>query len=207
MPDIALAASKGIDAFALNIGSNDWEPTQVSSAYAAALQMATPFKLFLSFDMTSLPCSSAADSQLIRQYIGMYATHPNQLLYDGQVFISTFAGQTCTFGASSVNQGWINTVKTGFVPSTYFVPSFFVDPATFSNYSVLDGAFGVRVSFVQYFHLRSSSPRHSGTRAGRWATTTSPSTPTNPTSPTSAPSPTWPPSRRGSSPYVLPPFP
>jgi glucan endo-1,3-alpha-glucosidase len=116
---------------------------QVSNAYAAASSMGTTFKLFLSFDMTSLPCAVAADSQLIRMYITTYAAHPNQLLYKGKVFISTFAGQTCMFGTDSVNQGWINTVKTGLVPSTYFVPSFFVDPATFSSYSVLDGAFGV----------------------------------------------------------------
>lgn len=144
MADIILAASKGIDAFALNVGSNDWQPKQVGYAYAAASSLkSVPFKLFVSFDMSSLPCSSAADAQTIRNYISGYASHPNQLLYNGKVFISTFAGESCTFGAKSVNQGWTNTVKTGLKASTYFVPSFFVDPATFPSYSVMDGAFGV----------------------------------------------------------------
>lgn len=40
------------DALALNIGSADWERTQVSSAYAAALDLGTGFKLFISFDLT-----------------------------------------------------------------------------------------------------------------------------------------------------------
>ncbi|EKM53184.1 glycoside hydrolase family 71 protein [Phanerochaete carnosa HHB-10118-sp] len=90
--------------------------------------------------MTSFPCAATTNVPIIRQYIQNYTAHTNQLLYNGKVFVSTFAGQDCTFGTSSVNQGWTNTVKNGL--NTYFVPSFFVDPATFKNYSVLDGAFG-----------------------------------------------------------------
>jgi Glycosyl hydrolase family 71 len=40
------------DAFALNVGREDWQRTRVADAYAAALQLQTEFKLFLSFDMT-----------------------------------------------------------------------------------------------------------------------------------------------------------
>ena len=40
------------DGFALNIGSEDWQRRSVSLAYAAALELGLPFKLFLSFDMT-----------------------------------------------------------------------------------------------------------------------------------------------------------
>lgn len=138
--DISLAASKGIDAFALNIGADSWEPGQVSNAYAAARILNTTFKLFISFDMTAFPCASPDNGATIRQLIQNYATHPNQLLYNGKTFVSSFSGQDCTFGAGSVNQGWINTVKNGL--NTYFVPSFFVDPGTFSTYSVMDGAFG-----------------------------------------------------------------
>jgi Glycosyl hydrolase family 71 len=40
------------DAFALNVGREDWQRARVADAYAAALQLQTNFKLFLSFDMT-----------------------------------------------------------------------------------------------------------------------------------------------------------
>ena len=40
------------DGFALNIGSEGWQRQSVSLAYAAALELGLPFKLFLSFDMT-----------------------------------------------------------------------------------------------------------------------------------------------------------
>ena len=40
------------DAFALNVGHEDWQRERVADAYAAALQLQTDFKLFLSFDMT-----------------------------------------------------------------------------------------------------------------------------------------------------------
>ena len=116
---------------------------QVNNAYAAARSLNSTFKLFFSFDMTSFPCTTTSNAPIIRQYIQNYTTHPNQLLHNGKMFVSTFAGQDCTFGARSVDQGWTNTVKTGL--NTYFVPSFFVDPATFKNYTVLDGAFGVRI--------------------------------------------------------------
>lgn len=146
--DIKLAASKGIDAFALNVGSDSWENTQVSYAYAAAQSLSTPFKLFMSFDMSSLPCAKTGDGQLLRTFIRAYANHPNQLLYNGKVFASTFAGENCKFGQSTVNQGWTSVLKTSLNP-VFFVPSFFVDPKTFPQYTVMDGAFGVS---NLYFH-------------------------------------------------------
>lgn len=44
--DMRLAASYGIDAFALNVGSDSWQPARVADAYTAAA--ATGFKLFMS---------------------------------------------------------------------------------------------------------------------------------------------------------------
>jgi len=40
------------DAFALNVGREDWQKSRVIDCYAAALQLQTEFKLFISFDMT-----------------------------------------------------------------------------------------------------------------------------------------------------------
>ena len=71
--DIALAASRGMyvisfpllptvftngspsDAFALNVGPEDWQYEQVARCYAAALELDARFKLFISFDMTCVP--------------------------------------------------------------------------------------------------------------------------------------------------------
>ena len=50
--DINLAHNHGIDAFALNIGTDSWESDQVANAYEAAKNSGTGFKLFISFDMT-----------------------------------------------------------------------------------------------------------------------------------------------------------
>jgi hypothetical protein len=71
--DITLAHSFGIDGFALNVGSDSWQPQRVADAYVflpslgvytnniisytAAEQSGTDFKLFISFDMSYVPLS------------------------------------------------------------------------------------------------------------------------------------------------------
>ncbi|TFK49592.1 glycoside hydrolase family 71 protein [Heliocybe sulcata] len=135
--DISLAAAHGIDGFALNVGPDSWQSARVADAYTAAKNANNGFKLFLSFDMSVLPCTTAANAAALRTYITTYANHTNQLKYNGGVFASTFAGESCTFGQSSVALGW----QTQFVQqlngsnSVYFAPSFFIDPATFKNYN------------------------------------------------------------------------
>jgi len=54
--NIQAAMAGGIDGFALNVGIDSWQPQRVSDAYAAA--SGTPFKLFLSFDMTCVPVTT-----------------------------------------------------------------------------------------------------------------------------------------------------
>lgn len=152
--DITLAASKGIDAFALNLGADAWQPSQIANAYSAALRFnanrATPFHLFFSFDMSSIPCSAASHAGVLQEYIRTYANHPNSFKYkpaqQGQekMLVSTFAGESCTFGQGSLDAGWRYAVKPGGssgVPAVWFVPSFFVDPNTFPSLTVIDGAF------------------------------------------------------------------
>ncbi|EJT97858.1 hypothetical protein DACRYDRAFT_84208 [Dacryopinax primogenitus] len=136
--DIALAQSSGIDAFALNYGSDYWEPGQLSSAYAAAV--GTGFKLFLSADMTALPGGSDGDAQNLANQVRQFAGHPNQLYYNGGLVFSTFSGETTTFGQGSVQAGWQDVLNKIGVQVT-FMPSFFVDPSTFGNYPFVSGAF------------------------------------------------------------------
>ncbi|EDR13362.1 glycoside hydrolase family 71 protein [Laccaria bicolor S238N-H82] len=173
--DIALAHASGIDGFALNMGSDDWEPARVADAYQAALQSGLDFKLFLSLDMSVLPCGSPADAQALRNLVKAHITHPNQFQYKGRAFVSTFAGETCQFGQGSVADGW----KTQFTRSPdlqgqiYFVPAFFIDPATFGNFAdVMDGDFNwnsgwpiqVTTSFAQ--NLANSLPANTTSGAG-----------------------------------------
>jgi glucan endo-1,3-alpha-glucosidase len=139
--DIELAADKGLDGFVLNLGRDSWQPDRVADAFAAARDFGSDFKLFLSFDMTSLPCASPSDAEALMRYIINYYGHPNSLFYNGKMFVSTFAGQDCRFGESSLDDGWIKAVKSG--PPVYFVPSFFVDPSAFNDIRVMDGAFNV----------------------------------------------------------------
>lgn len=130
---------------ALNVGSMDWEPARVADAYAAAV--GTNFKLVLSFDMTSLPCSSYADAMLIRAYVTNYTNHPNQLYYKGKQVVTTFSGSDCSFGTGDLNNGWNLAVKQGVSASVLFVPSFFSDVSTFKGNGVQDGDLNVSTSY------------------------------------------------------------
>jgi glucan endo-1,3-alpha-glucosidase len=135
------------------------------SSYAAAAQSKLDFKLFISLDMSfvfiapcinnqliigfsSFPCSSPQDAQVLRNLVSTYLSHPNQLQYDSRPVVSTFAGESCTFGQGSPAEGW----QTQFVSAlgkVYFIPSFFVDPNNFRDFSnVMDGDFNVRIQYV-----------------------------------------------------------
>lgn len=101
--------------------------------------------------MSSLPCTAASDAQLLHTYITDYATHPNQLLVNGQVFASTFSGSDCTFGQGSSQAGWSSQFLQQLTGqnTVHFVPSFFIDPNTFSEFDeVMDGSFNVRFAFA-----------------------------------------------------------
>lgn len=93
-----------------------------------------------------LPCTTAEDAATLRNYITTYANHTSQFKYNGKVFASTFSGEKCTFGQSSVTQGWVSqfTGQLTGANSVFFVPSFFVDPNTLGTYAnAMDGQFNV----------------------------------------------------------------
>ena len=84
------AKSIGIDAFALNIGTDDYNDDQLKYAYQSAAQ--NGMKVFLSFDFNHWQTSQAADiGAKIKQYGGEDAqlkVGPN----GDQIFVSSFAG-------------------------------------------------------------------------------------------------------------------
>ncbi|KAL1412022.1 hypothetical protein Q8F55_003019 [Vanrija albida] len=138
--DVSAAKAYGIDGFALNMGSDYWGPAQVDSAYAAA-EAQGGFKLFLSFDMTSMSCGSSADATTLVNLVKAHASSSAQALVNGKVLVSTFAGSSCTFGSGSVN-GWqtqfVDALKAQGI-NIFFVPSIFSDPSSFSSYTWMDG--------------------------------------------------------------------
>lgn len=143
--DILAAQGYGIDGFALNLGSDEWQPDRIADAYAAAAAIAAndtdkpPFKLFLSFDMTCL-----SDPELINTYIRQYHGHLCQFVFEGKDFVSTFSGEYVTFGQPTANDGWQVMVKDVLAAEgifIYFVPqwSAFPPAGVFESQPVIDG--------------------------------------------------------------------
>jgi hypothetical protein len=82
------AKAVGIDAFALNIGVDPYTDTQLGYAYDSAA--ANDMKVFISFDFNWFHAQS--DAAKVGQMIGKYGAKPAQLMVDGKVFASSFAG-------------------------------------------------------------------------------------------------------------------
>lgn len=85
--DMKRAKAMGIDAFALNIGIDPYTDRQLGFAYESAA--GNGMSVFLSFDFNWWSTAQAdAIGAKIRQYAGL----PAQLVVDGKVFVSSFAG-------------------------------------------------------------------------------------------------------------------
>ncbi|WRT64077.1 uncharacterized protein IL334_001005 [Kwoniella shivajii] len=130
--DISAAKAAGIDGFALNMGSDSWQVDRISDAFSAA--GSSGFKLFLSLDMTVLPCGSGDASNLVnlvKKFAGLSA----QATHNGKVLVSTFAGSDC--GLNWKND-FVNSLSSSGV-DIFFVPSIFSNPSTFSSNDWMDG--------------------------------------------------------------------
>ncbi|TXT16023.1 hypothetical protein VHUM_00526 [Vanrija humicola] len=97
--DIRKAQSYGIDAFALNIGRDEYNQRQLASGYAAAEKLG--FKVFLSFDFNWWKNDQVGE---VVQYINEWASKPAQLKVKSNdaAFVSTFIG--AGFDWASVKQ-------------------------------------------------------------------------------------------------------
>ncbi len=85
--DMRQAKAAGIDAFALNIGTDGFTDTQLEFAYESA--RSNNMSVFISFDFNWYSTSNTSG---IAGTIGTYADHPAQLMIDSKVFVSSFAG-------------------------------------------------------------------------------------------------------------------
>ncbi|TEB38068.1 glycoside hydrolase [Coprinellus micaceus] len=146
LDDIKLAASYLIDGFVLNVGREDWQRDRVADCFKAASQLpaSTKFYFFFSFDMSSIPGNSAGDIQYLKAYYQAHAKDARTFKHPrtGGATISTFAGEGCTYGQGSMENGWAYVKRElNAITPAYFIPSFFIDPARYGGISAMDGAF------------------------------------------------------------------
>lgn len=92
--DMSAAKAAGIDAFALNIGTDSFTDRQLDLAYDSAAK--NGMSVFISFDFNWWQTSQTAE---IGAKIAQYASKPAQLKVDGKVFVSSFSGDGLDLGA------------------------------------------------------------------------------------------------------------
>ncbi|KAJ7028366.1 putative alpha-1,3-glucanase/mutanase [Mycena alexandri] len=85
--DMQRAKALGIDAFALNVGTDSYTDQQLGFAYQSAAN--NGMKVFISFDFNWWNTSQGPG---IGSKVAQYAGLPAQLFVNGKVFVSSFAG-------------------------------------------------------------------------------------------------------------------
>lgn len=108
--DMTQAKDLGIDAFALNIGTDEFTGKQLDYAYESAAK--NDMKLFISFDFNWF--SATKDATKVGQMIATYSKKPAQLKVDGKVFASSFSGDGLD----------VSAVKSAAGMDVYFAPNF-----------------------------------------------------------------------------------
>ncbi|KUI69336.1 hypothetical protein VM1G_05453 [Cytospora mali] len=121
--DFQRAKALGIDAFALNIGTDFYTDTQLGYAYASAA--ANDMKVFISFDFNWW---STSQGTAVGQKIAHYASLDAQLKVDNKVFASSFAGDGVD----------VSAIRTAAGVDLYWAPNF--HPSYGTNFSTIDGA-------------------------------------------------------------------
>lgn len=126
--DMINAKAAGIDAFALNIGTDDFTSDQLGYAYDSAAK--NGMKVFISFDFNWF---STDDAATVGSMIQTYGSKDAQLLVDDRIFASSFAGDGLDVAA----------MKSAAGSDVYFVPNFHPEQ---SDASAIDGGFNWVVS-------------------------------------------------------------
>ena len=111
--DMRQAKDLGIDAFALNIGTDEFTAQQLDYAYESAAE--NGMKLFISFDFNWF--SPAEDAAKVGQMIATYSNKEAQLKVDGKVFASSFSGDGLD----------VSAVKSAAGMDVFFAPNFTPD--------------------------------------------------------------------------------
>lgn len=112
------AKALGIDAFALNIGTDSYTDTQLQYAYTSAAK--NGMKVFISFDFNWW---STGQGSAIGAKIKQYASYSSQLKVDGKVFVSSFSGDGVDVAAMTAAAG----------QSLFFAPNFHPGEGNFND--------------------------------------------------------------------------
>lgn len=172
--EIALAQSKGIDAFALN--TNIYRKNLFDRMYQAALELGTNFKLFFSADIhigdsSVQPPNDRLSKANIVSMLRDYRTHPNQLQYKNKSFFTSWLGNDDSFWGQDSVAAWNDIFSQAGGKSLYYFLPFF--PTDGSYYGVkgtvydrfgstVDGAYGWESSAWNYlngnFNVPGTSP-------------------------------------------------
>lgn len=123
------AKSFGIDAFALNIGTDPYTDQQLGYAYASAANHG--MKVFISFDFNSFNDFTAGP--VVGAKIRQYANKTAQLMIDGKVFASSFVGDNLNVTAMREAAGY----------EVFWAPNFYPGSPHFGE---IDGALSWQVS-------------------------------------------------------------
>ncbi|KAJ5774251.1 CAZyme family GH71 [Penicillium paradoxum] len=116
--DMKRAKKAGIDAFALNIGTDPYTDTQLGYAYQSAAD--NGMKVFISFDFNWWRPTQGSE---VGAKIARYASLPAQLKVDGRVFVSSFAGDGVDIGA----------IRSAAGSDIFFAPNFHPGQGDFGN--------------------------------------------------------------------------
>ena len=122
--DMVQAKDLGIDAFALNIGTDDFTDTQLGYAYESAAN--NDMKVFISFDFNWF--STSSDAATVGGMIAKYSSKTAQLVVDGKPFASSFSGDGLD----------VSAVKSAAGLELFFAPNF--SPSSTSDPDSIDGA-------------------------------------------------------------------
>ncbi|KAJ5172019.1 alpha-1-3-glucanase/mutanase [Penicillium capsulatum] len=106
--DMKRAKDLGIDAFALNVGNDDYAGQQLGYAYESAAKIG--MKVFISFDFNWW---GAKQSSAVGSMVKVHANSPAQLKVDSKVFVSTFAGDGVD----------VDAIKSAAGQEIYFAPN------------------------------------------------------------------------------------
>ncbi|CEJ55791.1 Putative Function: mutA of P. purporogenum hydrolysis 1 (Precursor) [Penicillium brasilianum] len=98
--DMKRAKDAGIDAFALNIGTDSYTDTQLVFAYESAAK--NGMQVFLSFDFNWW---NVGQGSAVGAKVKQYADQPAQLKVDGKVFVSSFSGDSVDVNAMNSAAG------------------------------------------------------------------------------------------------------
>ncbi|KAJ3726566.1 glycosyl hydrolase family 71-domain-containing protein [Lentinula raphanica] len=160
--DVKQISAMGVDAVALNIGSDVWQWDRVVDAYNAAAASGTGLKMFISFDYTSFVCDNGYATTNWTNYFANYSA---QFKVDGKTFISTYGGGYDCLGVAN----W-KTVKAN--TNGYLMPFFWDSENTFkTDWAFLDSWYCWGCAWPQGDWDKNVDIQQLG--AGRYATTVS----------------------------------